>query len=68
MKTLDFIPKLQQAEISELKGKLKGKSKRGARMSDHERDVLQREYNKITNEFRQAQLVSVQQASKREVK
>ena len=34
MKSFDFIPKLQQAEINELKGKLKNKTKRG-KLSAH---------------------------------
>jgi len=34
MKTYDFIPKLQQAEIGELKSKLKGQTKRHKITSD----------------------------------
>lgn len=64
MKSYDFIPKLQQAEISELKGKLKGRSRRGARLQEDQREVLQKEYNKVTNEYRQGQLVGLQKSSK----
>lgn len=51
MKSYDFIPKLQQAEITELKGKLKNKTKRG-KLTSHQREVLTNEYNRVTSDYK----------------
>ena len=58
MKSYGFIPKLQQAEIQELKSKLKSNVKRH-KLTSHEREVLANEYNVITNSYKQGQLLSL---------
>jgi hypothetical protein len=67
MKSYNFIPKLQQAEISELKGKLKGKSKRH-KLNPHQREVLTNEYNRVTSDFKMGELIQLEKQTKRELK
>lgn len=55
MKSFNFIPKLQQAEITELKGRLKGNS-RGNKLNSHQREVLTTEYNRVTSDYKRVEL------------
>jgi hypothetical protein len=65
-KTLDFIPKLQEEEIKELRKTLdqsKGKQKNSRnkkKLTEGERKVLIEQYNRLTNEKRQNELSEIE--------
>lgn len=67
MKSYNFIPKLQQAEINELRTKLKGKTKRH-KLNLHQREVLTKEYNQVTSDFKRAELIQLEKQTKKEIK
>ena len=63
MKTYNFIPDLQKAEISELKSKLKNPSKKN-RINPYEREVLAKQYNQLTNDFKRTELMQLEKQTK----
>jgi hypothetical protein len=67
MKSYGFIPQLQKAEISELRKQLKSSSKRH-KITPDQREVLSREYNRVTSEFKRVELQQLEQQTKRELK
>ena len=67
MKSFGFIPKLQQAEITEIKGKLKNPSKRN-KINAHQREILTQEYNKLTSDYKRVELMQLEKQTKKELK
>ena len=55
MKSYGFIPQLQKAEMGELRKQLKGNSKRH-KITPEQREVLSREYNRVTSEYKRVEL------------